>query len=104
MSTSKEPNQQFVSGAKLLGDAWTLIIIEVLAEKTLRFSEIERLSCGICPVTLTDRLKKLEQENIVKRQAEGADKIAVTYKLTTKGKDILPILAQIREFSKKHHT
>ncbi len=99
MSTSKALNQQFVANAKLLGDAWMLIIIKVLAEKPLRFSEIERQAYDICPVTLTDRLKKLEQEGLVRRYKETVDKLSVVYELTLDGRKILPILELVESFS-----
>lgn len=99
MSTSKAITQQFATNAKLLGDSWILIIIKVLEDKPLRFSEIERQACDICPVTLTDRLKKLEQEGIVRRYKETVDKLSVVYELTNKGREILPILKLIETFS-----
>lgn len=109
MSTSKqaisypESNAKFVESAKLIGDAWTLIIVETLASGPLRFSEIERQACGICPVTLTDRLKKLEQAAIIVRKAETVDKLSVSYALTTKGRDILPIIDELEKFAKKQY-
>lgn len=108
MSTSKrtadhfESNDKFVESAKLIGDSWTLIIVETLASGPLRFSEIERQACGICPVTLTDRLKKLEQAAVVARKTEAVDKLSVSYSLTNKGRDILPILNSITKFAIKH--
>lgn len=99
MSTSKAISQQFSANAKILGDAWVLIIAKVLENKPLRFSEIERQACDICPVTLTDRLKKLEQEGIVHRYKETVDKLSVVYELTAKGREILPILKLIESFS-----
>lgn len=102
MPTSKAANPKLTASLKLLGDAWVLIIIGVLANKALRFSEIERQASGICPVTLTDRLKKLEQEKIIKRRKETANKVLVVYELTAKGREILPILNLIETFAKKH--
>ncbi|MCL4208196.1 helix-turn-helix transcriptional regulator [Patescibacteria group bacterium] len=99
MSTSKAITQQFTTNAKLLGDTWILIIIKVLENKPLRFSEIERGASDICPVTLTDRLKKLEQGGIVRRYKETVDKLSVVYELTDKGREILPILKLIEAFS-----
>lgn len=110
MSTSKkltsleEPNSKFVENVKLVGDAWTLIIVEVLADGPLRFSEIERKACGICPVTLTDRLKKLEQAQVVLRHTEAGEKPLVVYSLTAKGRDILPIILELEKFAQKHHS
>ena len=47
----------------------------------------------------TDRLKKLEKENIIKRQKETIDKISVTYALTKKGQGIIPVIKEISKFA-----
>lgn len=83
----------------MLGDNWTLSIIGNLSEGPLRFCEIERAVIGINPVTLSGRLKKLEQEKIIARRKETLDKISVTYELTEKGRAILPIISSIEKFA-----
>jgi len=65
-------------GIKMLGDSWTLSIIDCLAQRPLRFNEIQRAVEGICPVTLASRLKKLEQEAIIKRYRETVAKVGST--------------------------
>lgn len=88
-------------GLKMLGDFWTLSIIDTLSSGEKRFCQIERELPNINPVTLTNRLKKLEQEKILMRYEETVDKLSVVYMLTDKGKGILPILRQIQIFSDK---
>lgn len=87
---------------KMLGDYWTLAIIQSLAEGEKRFSQIERDLTDINPTTLTSRLKKLEDQNIIKRKEETVDKLSVVYVLTEKGKGILPVLHQIRIFAENY--
>ncbi len=87
------------STLKLLGDFWTLAIIDALASQELRFCEIERALPDINPVTLTNRLKKLEQTGLIERREETVDKLSVTYRLTKQGRGIMPILAAIQEFT-----
>lgn len=88
-------------GIRILGDSWNLVIVEVLTKKPRRFNEIQRLIGNICPVTLADRLKKLEHDRVVKRYEETVDKLSVVYELTDKGRGILPILREIKMFEKK---
>ncbi|HKB88370.1 MAG TPA: helix-turn-helix domain-containing protein [Patescibacteria group bacterium] len=86
---------------EMLGDFWTLSIIQVLAPSQKRFKEIEKEISGINPTTLSGRLKKLEKEGLVSRKEETLNKLSVVYALTAKGRGILPILIQIRKFSTK---
>jgi len=87
---------------KMLGDFWTLSIIETLHTGEKRFCQIERELENINPVTLTNRLKKLEQEKIIRRLEETVDKLSVTYSLTDKGTAIMPIIRAIAKFSTNH--
>lgn len=90
-----------VPSLKLLGDFWTLRIISALAVGELRYCELQRLVGNINPVTLTSRLKKMEDAGLVTRTEETVDKISVTYCLTAHGKDALPVLKAINDFSAK---
>lgn len=84
---------------KMLGDYWTLAIVQSLGESEKRFSELHRELEHASPTTLANRLKRLEEQGIVKRQEETVDKLSVVYSLTKKGIGIIPILAEIRKFA-----
>lgn len=85
----------------LIGDAYILRIVSNLSKQGMRFNELQRAIEDICPATLTDRLKKLEHENIVSRKEETVDKLSVVYELTEKGKAILPIMKAIGKYAEK---
>lgn len=86
---------------KILGDYWTLQIIQSLAQGEQRFSGLERDLPKINPTTLSNRLKKLEQQKLIVRRKETVDKLSVVYSLTDKGTATLPILKQIKVFADK---
>ncbi|HEX7259347.1 MAG TPA: helix-turn-helix domain-containing protein [Candidatus Saccharimonadia bacterium] len=86
---------------KLLGDFWTLRIIDALKDGELRYCGVQRQAGGINPVTLSSRLKKLEQAGIIRRQDCAQDKISVSYRLTELGRGTLPVLNAINQFSDK---
>ncbi len=86
---------------KILGDFWTLAIIQSLSDNAKRFSQLEKEQ-KINPTTLTNRLKKLESLKLITRSEETVDKISVVYSLTEKGRGILPVLKQIKLFSEKY--
>ncbi len=87
---------------KMLGDFWTLAIIDSLNSGEKRFSEIERSLEHCNPVTLSNRLKKLEADGMIERHEETLDKLSVVYSLTKKGKGIVPILKQIQKFADRY--
>lgn len=87
---------------KILGDFWTLEIIQALSDGEKRFTQLQREIQNMSPTTLTNRLKKLEQHALIQRMEETVDKLSVVYALTEKGKDILPVLKQIKIFAQKH--
>ncbi len=87
---------------KILGDFWTLEIIQTLRDGEKRFTHLQREILHMSPTTLTNRLKKLEQHALIRRMEETVDKLSVVYALTEKGRDILPVLKQIKIFAQKH--
>jgi DNA-binding HxlR family transcriptional regulator len=91
--------QTCVPSLKLLGDFWTLRIIDALATRSLRFCDIQRALDNINPATLSNRLRKLQETNLVKRTEES--KAEVAYELTPLGKEILPVIEAINKFSAK---
>lgn len=88
---------------ELLGDTHSLCIVYHLSQKKLRFCELQRATGDLNPRTLSGRLKKLEDEQIILRKEETIDKVSVVYELTKKGRDVLPIIDQIFIFSEKHY-
>jgi DNA-binding HxlR family transcriptional regulator len=87
---------------KMLGDFWTLAIIQALGDGEKRFAQLERDLPHVNPTTLTSRLKKLEAQGIIEREEETVDKLSVVYSLTERGRGILPILREIRIFADKY--
>jgi len=86
---------------KLIGDYWTLRIISALKRSELRFCELQRATDNLNPVTLTTRLKKLEDAGLVHRHEDPNNKLSVSYGLTDLGKDALPVIKAIEKFSTK---
>ncbi len=87
---------------KMLGDFWTLAIIQAIDGGEKRFTQLERELPQSNPTTLSSRLKKLEEQGIIKRQEGIVDKLSVVYSLTKKGDGIMPILSEIRKFADKY--
>jgi DNA-binding HxlR family transcriptional regulator len=89
----------FDEAMKLLGDFWTLRIVDAIRHDEVRFCEIERRLPAVNPATLSARLKKLEEQGLVSRTAETIDRQSVCYSLTPRGFKILPVLESIKKFT-----
>src|SRR6476620_1887510 len=86
---------------KLLGDYVTLSIIDTLRDKELRFGDIKRELEDVNQVTLSRRLKHMEEVGVLIRQEETIDRQSVTYRLTSMGLGLIPLLRGIKEFANK---
>jgi hypothetical protein len=49
----------------LVGDRWTLLVVDALLEGPRRFSDLQEAIPGLAPNVLTARLRRLEREGIV---------------------------------------
>ncbi len=84
---------------QLLGDPWVLGIITHLELGSLRFCGLQRALHNLNPVTLTNRLKKLEAAGLIRRQVETIDKISVAYVLTEKGRRTIPVIRALESYA-----
>src|SRR5437588_7066157 len=84
--------------ADIIGSKWTAVIVHDLSEGARRFSELERACPGISPRTLSERLRALEQEELVVRRSYAETPPRVEYELTEKGAALLPIIEAMRGF------
>lgn len=101
MKAVNSANKTCVESLKILGDFWTLRIVDSLRLGEMRFCELQRSAGNVNPVTLTNKLHNLEKNGLIKRIKESQDKISVSYTLTSLGKDVIPILEAVHAFSKK---
>lgn len=103
MKTSIEPKEGCVACAMtIIGSKWTALILRDLAQQPRRFSEFERSIHGMSPRTLSQRLDCLEQQAIIIRQPDPGHQPSVTYSLTKKGKDLIPIIEQMAIWGTKY--
>ena len=88
---------------QIIGNKWTALIIEELAEGSRRFCEIERSVSNINPRTLTKRLLYLEEENIITKKNIDSTSQGHCYILTRKGKDLIPVIVSMSNWGKKYN-
>ena len=85
---------------ELIGKRWSGAILSVLLEGPLRFSEIRALVPEISDRLLSERLKELEAEGLVDRQALDDQRGAVAYRLTKKGEALEPAVAALKSWAR----
>lgn len=96
---AKQPDPCPVSRtADVVSGKWTMLLVRDLAGGCSRFCELERSLAGISPRTLSLRLRALEEEGIVQRCTYSEVPPRVEYTLTDKGRDLLPIIEDMREY------
>jgi DNA-binding HxlR family transcriptional regulator len=82
--------------ARIVSGKWTLLILRDLGEGPCRFTQLERSLAGISPRTLSQRLRALEEEGIIARHVYPESPPRVEYALTSKGRDLGPIVDAMR--------
>ncbi|MBB2745838.1 UNVERIFIED_ORG: DNA-binding HxlR family transcriptional regulator [Microbispora rosea subsp. rosea] len=80
----------------VIGDLWTLAILMTLQASEMRFNELQRAIPRANAVTLTNRLRKLEDAGVVSRTVESRGKQSTVYALTSFGRRLLPIVDAVR--------
>lgn len=86
-----------------LTDRWTPLIVTVLSNGGhVRFSELRRSIQGISPKVLTETLRSLERDGLVRRDVTDSRPPRVDYSLTPLGASLVQPLASVREWAEAH--
>jgi len=81
----------------VISKKWTLFVVNALGNRgTLRFNDLMKELSGISPKTLSDTLKDLQNEEVIRRESFAEIPPRVEYSLTEKGAElrtaIIPLL------------
>ncbi len=85
-----------------IGDKWTALVIGLLEEDTMRFSQIKKRIGGISQKMLTQTLRNLERDGLVTRTVYAEVPPRVEYSLTPLGETLITPLAVIREWAENN--
>ena len=93
----------FRYGATVLGDAWALLILRDLVFKEAKhFGDFVAAGENISTNVLADRLARLEAEGVVTKARDPEMAVRVIYRLTDKGRDLVPVLLALVDWSARH--
>lgn len=71
-----------------VGDKWSVLVLGLLAGRTLRFSQLRRMIGGISQKMLTQTLRHLERDGLISRTLYGEVPPRVEYALTPLGESL----------------
>lgn len=87
----------------VLGDKWTLLIIrDALVRDFRTFRQFLAGGEGIATNILADRLKRLVDAGILKRERDPANRRSYLYLPTNKGRDLAPIIRELMIWGARH--
>ena len=102
MSKRVDPHcRAFQNAVDLLARPWTGLILSLLQNGPLRFSELEERTHGVGAKTLSARLKELETRRIVARHVQAGPPVRVQYTLTSKGRAFERVAAAIERWGRE---
>ncbi len=106
---SKEEQEPFLNQdcpvrqvINIVGDKWTLPVLYVLKQNTKRYSELQREIPGISKKMLTQTLRRLESDNIVRRTVYPVVPPKTEYNLTAFGNKLIEPLEVLADWAWEH--
>lgn len=85
-----------------IADKWSMMILSVLSSEATRFNEIKRRLEGISQKSLSQTLRRLERNGLVKREVLNTAPVAVQYSLSPMGRSLLPAFLALYAWTKDH--
>ncbi len=87
-----------------VGDRWSLLIVEALLDGPRRFSELAEAVEGIAPNILSERLRRLEGDRIIRAAPDSERPPRFTYALTDDGQELAGALRLLGDWGSRHST
>ncbi|PZS03315.1 MAG: transcriptional regulator [Pseudonocardiales bacterium] len=78
-----------------IGERWGLLIVRELLLGPKRFTQLRRGLAGASPNVISQRLKQLEENGIVRRTMLDPPASVAVYELTPRGRDLEPVLLEL---------
>jgi DNA-binding HxlR family transcriptional regulator len=94
-----EYSASFQRAIELIGKRWTGAVVKALLPAPARFNQLLAGIPGISDRVLTERLRELESEGIVERLVDPGPPVRVSYRLTSRGRALEPVLAAVLEWA-----
>jgi DNA-binding HxlR family transcriptional regulator len=83
-----------------VGERWSFLILRGAFNGLAHFEEFQS-TLGIARNILSNRLARLCEHDILKREPDPSDRRKVAYHLTEKGRELLPALIALRQWGER---
>jgi DNA-binding HxlR family transcriptional regulator len=83
-----------------VGERWSFLILRGTFNGLHHFEEFQS-TLGIARNILSNRLARLVEHEILTREPDPADRRKVAYRLTPKGRELLPVLVALRQWGER---
>jgi DNA-binding HxlR family transcriptional regulator len=91
----------FQRAIAVLGRPWNALILNVLQEGSLRFSELSERAKGPGDKVLSSRLKELELQGLLLRHVDAGPPVRVNYELTRAGREFGQLAQAIERWGRE---
>lgn len=87
-----------------LADKWAMLVLVALAPRPMRFGELRRRLEGVSAKVLTQTLRALERDGLLRRDARAAPTYRVDYELTASARKLVPIVQELKRWAEESWT
>jgi DNA-binding HxlR family transcriptional regulator len=106
MGDLREPLRELIEcglpqALEVMGERWSFMILRASFNGLKHFEEFLS-ELGIARNILSNRLAKLVEHGILKREPCADDRRKIEYRLTAKGLDLLPAMLALRQWGQKY--
>ncbi|HZG09384.1 MAG TPA: helix-turn-helix domain-containing protein [Allosphingosinicella sp.] len=85
---------------EVVGERWSFLILRGAFNGLHHFEEYQS-TLGIARNILSHRLGRLVEHEILQREPDVSDRRRVAYRLTEKGRELLPVLIALRQWGER---
>jgi DNA-binding HxlR family transcriptional regulator len=85
-----------------IGDKWTVLVVLLLSDGPMRFSELRGSLGRVTPKVLTQTLRRMERDGLITREIFAEIPPRVEYTLTDLGGSLIEPIAAIGDWAETH--
>jgi DNA-binding HxlR family transcriptional regulator len=85
-----------------VGDKWAVLILLLLGQEPVRFNRLRRAIEGISQKMLSQVLKSLERDGLIRRRAIATVPVTVEYSITPLGQTLAAAVDPLRDWAERN--
>lgn len=89
-------------GMEFIKGKWKAVILCHLSEGPKRFLELQRITSGVSPKVLNEKLSELERDQLISKKVYPEVPPRVEYKIAKLGEDLYPALKLLEQWTARN--